>query len=148
MATGTIAEMPTILVVDDTPGNLQFMNGILQSSYKVKVANSGERALKVLERGPLPDVILLDVIMTGIDGYEVCRQLKANPATATIPVIFLTARSEVEDETRGFESGAVDYITKPFIGARTRVQASAGSRFCAPARRWHHFDVVQIGAAA
>ncbi|MDY0746512.1 two-component system response regulator [Paucibacter sp. R3-3] len=128
METGNTVEMPTILVVDDTPDNLQFMNGILQSSYKVKVANSGERALKVLERGPLPDIVLLDVIMTGIDGYEVCRQMKANPATAAVPVIFLTARNEVEDETRGFESGAVDYITKPFIAAvvLARVKAQLG----------------------
>jgi len=128
MGDGISEEMPTVLVVDDTVDNLQFMSGILQGLYKVKVANSGERALKILERGPLPDVILLDVIMTGIDGYEVCRQLKANPVTAAIPVIFLTARSDVEDETRGFESGAVDYITKPFIAAvvLARVKAQLG----------------------
>ena len=102
MGDGITGELPTVLVVDDTVDNLQFMSGILQGIYRVKVANSGERALKILERGPLPDIILLDVIMTGMDGYEVCRQLKTNPATAAIPVIFLTARSEVEDETRGF----------------------------------------------
>lgn len=108
---------PTVLVVDDTPDNLQFMGGILQQDFKVKAANNGERALRLVQGDQPPDIILLDVTMPGMDGYQVCERLKADPATAAIPVIFLTARNEVEDETRGFESGAVDYITKPFVAA-------------------------------
>jgi len=107
---------PTVLVVDDTPDNLQLMSDILLGDFKVKVANSGERALRIA-REHTPDIILLDVAMPGLDGYEVCRRLKGDPATATIPVIFLTAHHEVENETRGFDAGAVDYITKPFIAA-------------------------------
>jgi putative two-component system response regulator len=106
-------EKPIILVVDDTPGNLSLMNGILQDSYKVKVANNGEKALAIAVASPRPDLILLDVMMPGIDGYEVCGRLKADAATRDIPVIFLTARSDVADEKRGLELGAVDYIAKP-----------------------------------
>ncbi len=104
---------PTILVVDDTPENLALMSGLLRERYRVKVANSGERALRVATSDAQPDMILLDIMMPGIDGYEVCRQLKAEARTRDIPVIFLTAKSEVEDETHGLELGAVDYITKP-----------------------------------
>jgi len=104
---------PTILVVDDTPDNLTLMQALLKDLYKVKGANNGERALKIASAENPPDLILLDIMMPGIDGYEVCRQLKANPATRDIPVIFLTAKTEVEDEKLGFELGAVDYITKP-----------------------------------
>ena len=106
-------EKPTILVVDDTPDNLTLMQALLKDLYKVKGANNGERALKIASAENPPDLILLDIMMPGIDGYEVCRQLKVNPATRDIPVIFLTAKTEVEDEKRGFELGAVDYITKP-----------------------------------
>jgi putative two-component system response regulator len=122
------AHKPTVLVVDDTPDNLQFMGGILQADFKVKVANSGERALRLVQGEQPPDIILLDVTMPGLDGYQVCERLKADPATAAIPVIFLTARNEVEDETRGFECGAVDYITKPFVAAvvLARVKAQIG----------------------
>ncbi len=107
------ADKATILVVDDTPDNLTLMSGLLRDAYKVKVANSGEKALKVVQSGSPPDLVLLDIMMPGMDGYEVCRQLKADPATRHIPVIFLTAKSEVEDEKMGLELGAVDYITKP-----------------------------------
>src|SRR5262245_8944406 len=103
----------TILVVDDTPENLQLMNGLLRDDYQVKVANNGERGLRVASTLPLPDLILLDIMMPGIDGYEVCRRLKVEPLTADIPVIFLTAKVEVEDEQKGFDTGCVDYITKP-----------------------------------
>ena len=105
--------MNTILVVDDTPDNLTLMSGLLKDLYRVKVANGGERALRIAEGEDPPDLILLDVMMPDVDGYEVCRRLKADPRTRDIPVIFLTALSEVEDEMRGFELGAVDYITKP-----------------------------------
>jgi putative two-component system response regulator len=104
---------PQVLVVDDTPDNLALMSDLLRDSCKVRVANSGERALRLLGNGPLPDLILLDIMMPGMDGYEVIRQLKANPLTRDIPVLFLTAKSEVEDERIGLELGAVDYLTKP-----------------------------------
>ena len=103
----------TILVVDDAPANLSLMNGLLENEYKVKVATNGENALRIAAAASPPDLILLDVMMPGMDGYEVCRRLMANDRTRHIPVIFLTAKAEVEDEQRGLELGAVDYITKP-----------------------------------
>ena len=106
-------EKQTILIVDDTPDNLTLMTGVLKDAYKTKVANNGERALSVASTHPLPDLILLDIMMPGIDGYEVCRRLKNDQLTADIPVIFLTAKTEVEDEQKGFDVGCVDYITKP-----------------------------------
>jgi putative two-component system response regulator len=106
-------EKQTVLVVDDTPDNLRLMNGILKDAYRTRVANNGERALSIASTHPLPDLILLDIMMPDIDGYEVCRRLKKDPATADIPVIFLTAKTEVEDEQEGFDVGCVDYITKP-----------------------------------
>jgi len=109
----TFRELPTVLVVDDTPDNLTFMSDLLEESYKVKVANNGEKALRIARSEIPPDLILLDIMMPGLDGYEVCRQLKSDPTTSDIPIIFLTARSEMEDETHGFAMGAVDYITKP-----------------------------------
>lgn len=108
-----LSEKATILVVDGTPDNLFLMQALLNDKYKVRGANNGEKGLEIASSENPPDLILLDIMMPGIDGYEVCRRLKANPATRDIPVIFLTARSEVEDERRGFELGAVDYITKP-----------------------------------
>ncbi len=106
-------EPATILVVDDTPANLSLMTGLLRDEYKVKAAIDGEKALRIAQAQPGPDLILLDIMMPGMDGYEVCRQLKADPATRDIPVIFLTAKSGVEDEKMGLDLGAVDYITKP-----------------------------------
>ncbi len=106
-------EKATVLVVDDTPENLTLMAALLKDLYKVKVANHGERGLKVALSDKPPDLILLDIMMPDIDGYEVCRRLKADARTRDIPVIFLTAKSETEDEQRGLELGAVDYITKP-----------------------------------
>jgi putative two-component system response regulator len=106
-------DKPLILVVDDTPANLSLMNDLLGSTYRIKAANSGARALRIAASDPRPDLILLDVMMPELDGFEVCRQLKASAQTWDIPVIFLTARSEVQDEQVGFELGAVDYITKP-----------------------------------
>lgn len=104
---------PSILIVDDIPDNIDVLNGILHDDYQIKVAINGERALKIASGENPPDLILLDVMMPGMDGYEVCRRLKDNIATRDIPVIFVTAKSEVEDETEGFALGAVDYITKP-----------------------------------
>ncbi len=103
----------TVLVVDDTPDNLALMSSLLKNDYKVKIANGGEKALKIAALDSPPDLILLDIMMPGMDGYEVCQQLKRDPRTMDIPVIFLTAKTEVEDEKKGLELGAVDYITKP-----------------------------------
>src|SRR4051812_45361590 len=107
------ADRATILVVDDTPDNLTMIAGLLKDTYKVKVANNGERALRAASAEDKPDLVLLDIMMPGMDGYEVCRRLMADPATRDIPVIFLTAKSRVEDETMGFELGASDYVVKP-----------------------------------
>jgi putative two-component system response regulator len=120
------ADRATILVVDDTPDNLQLVSDLLKDKYKVQVANSGERALKVAMGENQPDLVLLDIMMPGMDGYEVCRRLIADPKTRDIPIIFLTAKATVEDEEMGFELGAVDYITKPIsppiVLARVRTQ--------------------------
>jgi len=106
-------EKATILVVDDTPENLALISSLLKDYYKVKIANGGEKALKIAVSDSPPNLILLDIMMPGMDGYEVCRRLKRDPKTMNIPVIFLTARSEMENEKKGLELGAVDYITKP-----------------------------------
>lgn len=103
----------TILVVDDTPDNLTIMSNLLEDKYIVKVANRGEKGLKIARSGSPPDLILLDIMMPEMDGYEVCKLLKADPKTADIPIIFLTAKNEADDEISGFTLGAVDYITKP-----------------------------------
>ena len=119
-------EKPTILVVDDTPDNLTLMAALLKDDYRVKVAHNGERALRLAQGSDPPALVLLDIMMPGMDGYEVCRRLKADPVTESIPIIFLTARSEAEDETRGLSMGAVDYIVKPIsppvVMARIRTQ--------------------------
>jgi len=121
-----VADKQIILVVDDTPDNIDVLSGILRPDYKVKAALNGDKALKIAETEPQPDIILLDIMMPGMDGYEVCNKLKSNPATAKIPIIFVTAKTEVEDEQKGFELGAVDYITKPvsppIVQARVRTQ--------------------------
>ncbi len=103
-----------ILIVDDEPSNLDILMDLLKEDYKVVAALNGEKALAMAESGSPPDLILLDILMPKMDGYEVCRHLKENDATKNLPVIFVTAVSEVMDETRGFKLGAVDYITKPF----------------------------------
>ncbi len=105
--------MPTILVVDDQQQNLVIMGDLLMGDYMVKIATRGETALRIARSDRKPDLILLDIMMPVMDGYEVCRQLKADPATSVIPVIFLTARIDEEDERKGLSLGAVDYITKP-----------------------------------
>lgn len=125
-ATQDSVDRQTILVVDDTPENLALMHGLLRGRYRVKVARSGERALQVVAADPVPDLILLDVEMPGLRGFDVCRRLKADARTAQIPVIFLTARAEIADEQAGFDAGAVDYIVKPIsppiVLARVRTQ--------------------------
>ncbi|HAJ27498.1 MAG TPA: hypothetical protein DCG53_09700 [Syntrophus sp. (in: bacteria)] len=103
----------TILVVDDTPDNITLITSLLRDLYRVKIATNGNKALQIAFSSEPPDLILLDIMMPEMDGYEVCRHLKGDSQTAEIPVIFLTAKAEIEDELKGFELGAVDYITKP-----------------------------------
>jgi adenylate cyclase len=115
-----------VLIVDDTPTNIAVVSGVLKDSFRTKVATNGEKALAIANDAEKPDLILLDVMMPGMDGYEVCRRLKDIPATCNIPVIFLTAKTEEVEEEKGFDVGAVDYIHKPFSGpivlARVRTQ--------------------------
>jgi phosphoserine phosphatase RsbU/P len=106
-----------VLLVDDAPANLQMMRSILKDDFKIRVATSGAKALDLVKTKPQPDLILLDVMMPEMDGYELCGILKATPEARDIPVIFLTGKTESDDETKGFEVGAVDYIHKPFSPA-------------------------------
>jgi diguanylate cyclase (GGDEF)-like protein len=117
-------DMPRVLVVDDHPANIVMLSELLRGLCDIRFATSGAQALEMLSRPPLPDLMLLDVTMPEMDGFEVCRRLKSDPATAGIAVIFVTVRSKPEDEALGLDLGAVDYITKPFIPAiiRTRVR--------------------------
>lgn len=104
---------PRILVVDDTPANIKVLSEVLRHDYELSVATDGDQALELASQQP-PDLVLLDIMMPGMDGYEVCRRLKANPATAQAPVIFVTAMTREGDEAKGLDLGAVDYVTKPF----------------------------------
>ncbi len=117
----------TVLIVDDTEANIDILVAALDSEYEVSVAMDGESALEAVDSEP-PDIILLDIMMPEMDGYEVCRLLKSNSKTRNIPIIFLTAMSEVQNKTKGFELGAVDYITKPFeileVKARVKTHLS------------------------
>lgn len=107
-------KLPSILVIEDTPATLSVLFNLLDDAgFEVLVALNGERALSVAEEGR-PDLILLDVLLAGIDGFETCRRLKASEATCEIPIIFMTALTKTDDKIKGFELGAVDYITKPF----------------------------------
>jgi len=110
-------EKKIVLLVDDAPANIQIVNSILKDTYRIRVATNGAKALELAKGTPPPDLVLLDIVMPEMDGYEVCTRLKAAPETRDIPVIFLTGQTETEDETRGFEVGAVDYIHKPFSPA-------------------------------
>ncbi|MBF0536602.1 MAG: response regulator, partial [Nitrospirae bacterium] len=113
MDTPEFSKQEVVLVVDDTPDNLSLMSELLKDKYRVKLANNGEKALKIASSSNPPDIILLDIMMPLMDGYEVMKRLRTESNTSSIPVIFLTARSEIEDERYGLELGAVDYITKP-----------------------------------
>ncbi|MFC1849498.1 response regulator [candidate division CSSED10-310 bacterium] len=106
-------EKKTILVVDDTPANIALICGLLNAQYQTKVATNGQKALSIAQSERPPDLILLDIRMPEMDGYEVCRLLKADEKTRHIPVIFLTAMTQVEEEEKGLAVGAVDYIFKP-----------------------------------
>jgi PleD family two-component response regulator len=113
-----------ILIVDDQLENIWILTEVLKAEYTTVPASSGEAALKKAMEEPAPDLILLDILMPGIDGYEVCRRLKDNPQTQGIPVIFITAISEVMDAAKAFELGGVDYVAKPFnpVTVRARIQ--------------------------
>lgn len=112
--TEALSRRPTILVVDDTPANLRILTELLRTDYTIRVATGGEAALTLANTQPYPDLILLDIMMPLMDGYEVCQRLKAQPETADIPLIFVTAMTDADDEAKGLDLGAVDYITKPF----------------------------------
>ena len=103
-----------ILIVDDMPANIKILGQLLRSQYDIRIATGGEKALAIAASEDPPDLVLLDIMMPDMDGYEVCRRLKKDPRSKDIPVIFITAKGEVEDETKGLEIGAVDYIVKPF----------------------------------
>ncbi len=122
----------SVLVVDDTPENLDVLKGFLKAEYTVQIATNGPLALRIAQSDPTPDLILLDIMMPGMDGYEVMRRLQAEVSTRNIPVIFLTAKASQEDEAMGLELGAVDYITKPFrvpvVQARVRTHIALAQR--------------------
>ena len=126
---------PTILIVDDVPDNLVLMSSLLKDLYRVKVANSGKKAISIATSGTPPDLILLDVMMPEMDGYEVCKYLQSLPVIRNVPIIFLTANHEARDEQTGLEMGAVDYITKPIVPAvvlarvATHLQLKASADF-------------------
>lgn len=115
---------PTVLVADDSPQNIELLSRVLGQEYRVKVATSGDKALKIVYSDEPPDLILLDIMMPDLSGHEVCRRIKANPDRRRIPIIFVTAMSTIEDEALGLSLGAVDYITKPIspplVQARVR----------------------------
>jgi putative two-component system response regulator len=137
MMTGVshLPDTSTVLVVDDAPENLSLISNLLRDSCRVKVCNSGEKALRFLQGEQLPDLILLDIIMPGMSGYEVFCQLRAIPVVRDIPVIFLTAKTSAEDEKRGLDLGAADYITKPISPAillarvKTQLENKAAADF-------------------
>lgn len=126
----TEAARQRILIVDDEPTNIQTLGNLLKDDYRLMVANGGTKALKLLtdNQSVPPDLILLDIQMSDLDGHEVCRRLRANPLTSKIPIIFVTARSRASDEEYGLNLGAVDYITKPFSAAIVRARVATHLR--------------------
>ena len=128
MAAETV-DQPRLLIVDDAPQNLRLLNGLLRDNYRVSVAVSGREALELAAARP-PDLILLDVSMPEMDGFEVCRRLKAAPATREIPVIFVSGLTEEEGRSRGIEAGGADFIVKPIDPnvLQAKITACLGSR--------------------
>ncbi|TCK09113.1 response regulator [Marinobacterium mangrovicola] len=106
-------DQKTVLLVDDAPANIKVLNTALKETYRTKVATSGEKALEIAARDPKPDLILLDIMMPGMDGFEVCEKLKADPETKDIPVIFLSGKNNPGDRSRGLALGAIDFLEKP-----------------------------------
>jgi len=115
---------PKVLIVDDTPENIQILMGTLKDQYAIVAAINGEKALKMAVAEPRPDLILLDIMMPGMDGFEVCRRLKSDPETRDIPVIFLSALDDTANKVKGFATGAVDYISKPFQPEEVHVRVN------------------------
>ncbi|TMO25312.1 MULTISPECIES: response regulator [Pseudoalteromonas] len=144
-----ISERARILVVDDEPANLKVIREVLANDYRLSFAKSGELALQLIENEP-PKLILLDIMMPDMSGFEVCKVLKANPKTAHIPVIFVTALSHEQDESEGFALGAVDYITKPISPAIVRARVKNHlSLVQAEQLQLAHIDLIQrLGRAA
>ncbi|WP_394192248.1 two-component system response regulator [Pseudoalteromonas atlantica] len=143
------ANRPRVLIVDDEPANLKVMREVLSNQYRLSFAKSGEAALALIDKEP-PKLILLDIMMPDMNGFEVCKRLKANPATQHIPIIFVTALADESDEFKGFEIGAVDYITKPISPAivRSRVKTHL-SLVQAEQLKLAHVDLVhRLGQAA
>ncbi|KAF1079920.1 MAG: Adenylate cyclase [Candidatus Rifleibacterium amylolyticum] len=120
-----VASRPIILAVDDSDENLDFISGLLEGKYTVQTARNGEEALAIAQHLPRPELILLDICMPGMNGFEVCQRLKSNPETSLIPVIFLTSLNQPEDEIKGLAGGAVDFITKPFKPAVVKARVGA-----------------------
>lgn len=118
---GTANPKPKILIVDDSAENIHILIETLKSDYNIIPARNGDTALDKA-RAAIPDLVLLDIIMPGMDGYEVCRRLKADDETKNIPVVFITSKSDAMDETKAFNLGAVDYITKPFVPIVVKVR--------------------------
>ncbi|MBF0370899.1 MAG: response regulator [Magnetococcales bacterium] len=125
-------EKQRILIVDDIPGNIKTLQAILDGQYKLSVATNGQDALKIVAAMPV-NLILLDIVMPGMDGFEVCKRLKSDHATKDIPVIFITTRNATEDSQKGFALGAVDYIPKPFVPqvVLSRVDSTLGKKLSA-----------------
>jgi adenylate cyclase len=142
-------EIATILIVDDTPANLALMVEVLKPEYRTRIAINGDIALQLVFGSEPPDLILLDIMMPGLDGYEVCQRIKARPETQDIPIIFVSAMGEVEDETRGLDLGGVDYVTKPVSPAivkariRTHLAVSRQARELAELNRTLEQRVAQ-----
>jgi putative two-component system response regulator len=111
----------TVLIVDDTPDNISLLKAALMEDYSIKVATRGQKAIEIARSMPV-DIILLDVMMPEMDGFETCRRLKSEPLTRSIPVLFITARGEIDDESKGFACGGVDYITKPISASVVRAR--------------------------
>ena len=142
-------QKPTLLLVDDEATNLQVLRQILQDDYRLLYAKDGEKALELAQANPV-ELILLDIMMPAMTGYEVCRKLKAMPQTAAIPVIFVTALADVKDEAEGFDAGAVDYITKPVSPpiVRARVRTHLSLVDAAELRRSRLQVIQRLGQAA
>src|SRR5215467_315500 len=148
----SISDKKLVLIVDDTPTNVAVVAGLLKDSFRTKVANNGEKAITLAAGPDRPDLILLDVTMSGMDGYQVCRRLKGHPSTRDIPVIFLTGETDEPAEEKGFNVGAVDYIHKPFSGplvlARIRSQLALQEALVAAKEARKQADQSQVPYAS
>ena len=149
MPTSNYAEKPTILVIEDTPDDVALIAGLLRTQYRIIIAKQGKSGLALATVDSAPDLILLDIMMPDMDGYEVCRALKASSATRDIPVIFLTGKTSIDDEQFGFSLGAVDYITKPvsppLLQARvaTHIALKRASDFLRDKNTWLETEIAR-----